>query len=191
MSPNSNWVNDVRFGYNRYNLADGNAECLGGLFVGKRWPAELYGAGFHFRGESSVSVLRIPGREFQRANRAFPVWARWRCSSAIRACSKIPTRHTTTFPIRVAVTNSSSGLSSITAGSGDWRSRFSRRRSQYLTVVASCQRRIRHTCSGSTDLQDFLAGNIGNGNQILVNPQQEIQSSASTAKRFILRMISG
>ncbi len=28
-TPNSNWVNEVRFGYNRYRLADGNAECLG------------------------------------------------------------------------------------------------------------------------------------------------------------------
>ena len=27
-TPNSNWVNEVRFGYNRYRLADGNAECL-------------------------------------------------------------------------------------------------------------------------------------------------------------------
>jgi transposase len=30
--PNSNWVNDVRFGHNRYNLADGNAECVGGNY---------------------------------------------------------------------------------------------------------------------------------------------------------------
>ena len=30
--PNSNWVNDVRFGYNRYDLKDGNAECVGGDF---------------------------------------------------------------------------------------------------------------------------------------------------------------
>jgi hypothetical protein len=30
--PNSNWVNDVRFGYNRYNLVDGNAECVGGNY---------------------------------------------------------------------------------------------------------------------------------------------------------------
>ena len=28
----------------------------------------------------------------------------------------------------------------------------------------------------TSDLQDFLAGNIGNGNQILVNPQQELTS---------------
>ena len=28
-TPNSSWVNDVRFGYNRYNLEDGNAECWG------------------------------------------------------------------------------------------------------------------------------------------------------------------
>ena len=60
-APNSNWVNDVRFGYNRYNLADGNAECGGGNYSQETSASRIIRSLVSFPGR----ILRLRSADFR------------------------------------------------------------------------------------------------------------------------------
>ncbi len=168
-TPNSNWVNDVRFGYNRYNLGDGNADCgknyasLFGFVSGANPPPPLCGfpiVNFSTSGYPSLgaSAFLADQKVFQYTYTAYDNVAWTHGSHNMKFGFEF---HHTRFhglgaPGNIAGTLSYFGGIAF-AGS--------------TTCVPGTASLTTGKCS-STDLQDFLAGDITNG-QLLVNPQQE------------------
>ena len=155
--PNSNWVNDVRFGYNRYNLADGNAECLGnvgqpdyaalGLISGANPPSPFCGS----------PVVNFTTTGYPSFGAAFFLNDQGVFQYTYTAYDNV----------------------SYTHGSHNFKFGFEFHHSRFrgigapgfLTGVLNFNGG--NAFPGSTDLQDFLTGKLGTGNQILVNPRQE------------------
>lgn len=156
-TPSSNWVNEVRFGYNRYRLADGNAECLGN--VGQP----------DFKALGFVSGANPPSPFC-----GFPV---------VNFTSSSLTSFGAAFQLNdqgvFQYTYTAYDNASYTHGKHNFRFGFEFHHSRFrgigapgfLTGVVNFNGGV--ASPTSTDLQDFLAGAIGQGNQILVNPQEE------------------
>ena len=156
-TPNSSWVNEVRFGYNRYRLADGNAECLSnvgqpdfkalGFISGANPPSPF--CGFPVVNFTSSSLTSL-GAAFQLNDQGV-------------------FQYTYTAYDNVSYTH---GKHNFRFGFEFHHSRFRGIGAPgFLTGVLNFNGGV--ASPTSTDLQDFLAGAIGAGNQILVNPQQE------------------
>jgi Carboxypeptidase regulatory-like domain len=173
-TPNSNWVNDVRFGYNRYNLGDGNAEC--GANVGQPDYAAL---GFVSGQNPPAPLCGFPVVNFSTSS--FPSLG----SAFFLADQQV-----------FQNTYSASDNVSYTHGSHNMKFGFEFHHTYFhgLGAPGNIAGTLNYfgglafspsgdpTCSlpgdaglCSTDLQDFLAGDITNG-QVLVNPQQEDSS---------------
>ena len=168
-TPSSNWVNDVRFGYNRYNLGDGNAECDAnagqpnyaslGFISGANPPAPLCGfpvvnftsSGFPGLG---AALFLSDQKVFQQTYTAYDTVAWTHGSHNIKFGFEF---HHSYFHGLGAPGNIAGTLNYFSTPNPS---------------VAGA------TCPGAnciTDLQNFFAGNITNG-QLLVNPQQEDSS---------------
>ena len=175
--PNSNWVNDVRFGYNRYNLADGNAECAGGNFSTGNVGQPNYAAlGFISGANPPSPFCGFPAVNFTASG--YPSFG----ALSFFISDQGVFQYTYTAYDNVSYTH----------GKHNFRFGFEFHHSRFRGIGAPgfldgvlnfnggqrFQLRRRPLCANravcSSDLQDFLAGDIGNGNQILVNPQQEI-----------------
>jgi len=173
-TPSSNWVNDVRFGYNRYNLADGNAEC--GANVGQPNYSAL---GFISGTNPPAPFCGFPVVNFTQSSLAS-------MGAAFQLNDQGVFQYTYTAYDNVSFTH---GSHNMKFGFEFHHSRFRGIGAPgYLTGVlnfdggntftgsTTCLPGTADPVTGlcsSTDLQDFLAGKIGGGNQLLVNPQQE------------------
>ena len=178
-TPNTNWVNDVRFGYNRYNLEDGNTECIKqagqpnysglGFISGANPPSPFCGfPTVNFNGAAGYTGFGAnpspPGLNDQGVFQY-------------------------TYTIEDAV--------SYTRGKHDFKFGFEFHHSKFkgvgapgaLTGVLNYNDGIAPgqlgtaPCAACTDLQNFLAGNIASG-QILANPQQEDSSLGFNREAF-------
>lgn len=168
-TPNSNWVNDVRFGYNRYNLEDGNAECSGnGNFSSGNVGQPNYTAlGFISGSTAPAPFCGFPSVSFNGAAGYAPFGA----GSGLANQGVFQYTYT-------AYDNAS-----YTHGSHNFRFGFEFHHSRMRGVGApgglTGTLNYNDTPCGATgtctDLQNFLAGNLDSG-QILVNPQQEDSS---------------
>jgi hypothetical protein len=166
--PNSNWVNDVRFGYNRYNLADANAECSGsGNYSSGNVGQPNYKAlGFISGANPPGPFCGFPAVNFTQSG--YPSWG----ALSFFISDQGVFQYTYT-----AYDNAS-----YTHGKHNFRFGFEYHHSRFrgigapgfLDGVLNFNGGV--AFPGSTDLQDFLAGALGANNQILVNPQQELSS---------------
>jgi hypothetical protein len=160
--PNSNWVNDVRFGYNRYNLADGNAECAGN--VGQ---PDYKALGFISGANPPSPFCGFPAVNFRGPAGLFS----WGALSFFISDQGV-----------FQATYTAYDNISYTHGSHNFKFGFEFHHSRfrgigapgYLDGVLNFDGG--NAFAGSTALQDFLAGKLGKGNKILVNPQQELTS---------------
>jgi Carboxypeptidase regulatory-like domain len=171
-TPSSNWVNDVRFGYNRYNLADGNAECGGN--VGQ---PDYKALGFISGANPPSPFCGFPVTNFTQSG--YPSFG-----AGFFLNDQGVFQYTYTAYDNVSYTHGSHNLKfgfefhhSRFRGLGapgfldgvlnfDGGNAFGAPGCTVSPVPVPC----------STDLQDFLAGKLGAANQILVNPQQELTS---------------
>jgi hypothetical protein len=155
-TPSSNWVNDVRFGYNRYNLGDGNAEC--GANAGQPNYAAL---GFISGANPPPPLCGFPVVNFTTSS--FPS-----LGSAFFLADQGVFQKTYTAYDNVAWTH---GNHNVKFGFEFHHSYF-----KGLGAPGNIAGTLNYlgglSCATCTDLQDFLAGDITNG-QLLVNPQQE------------------
>jgi hypothetical protein len=165
--PNSNLVNDVRFGYNRYNLADGNAECVGGNFSTGNVGQPNYAAlGFVSGANPPSPFCGFPAVNFTASG--YPSFG----ALSFFISDQGVFQYTYTAYDNV----------SYTRGRHNFRFGFEFHHSKFRGIGAPgfldgvLNFDGGNAFAGSTDLQDFLAGAIGQGNQILVNPQQELTS---------------
>src|SRR5215472_1116945 len=178
-TPNSNWVNDARFGYNRYDLKDGNAEC---------GPGGNYSTGNV--GQPNYAALGL----VSGANPPVPF-------CGFPAVNFLASGYPSLGPLSFFIsdqgvfqyTYTAYDNVSYTHGSHNFKFGFEYHHSRFRGIGApgyldgvlnftggvaffdpanpSCLPAGDPLCS--TDLQDFLAGSISTG-AILVNPQQEI-----------------
>jgi Carboxypeptidase regulatory-like domain len=177
--PNSNWVNDARFGYNRYNLADGNAECAGGNFsTGNVGQPDYMALGFISGANPPSPFCGFPAVNFNQPRGAgYPSWG----ALSFFISDQGVFQATYTAYDNVSYTH---GKHNFKFGFEIHHSRFRGIGAPgYLDGVLNFDGAVAFsgpmgTCptptSCSTDLQDFLAGKLGANNQILVNPQQEL-----------------
>jgi hypothetical protein len=179
--PNSNWVNDVRFGYNRYNLADGNAECAGGNFsTGNVGQPDYKALGFISGANPPSPFCGFPAVNFnQRGGAGYPSWG----ALSFFISDQGVFQATYTAYDNVSYTH---GRHNFKFGFEFHHSRFRGIGAPgYLDGVLNFDGAVafhgpdpNQPCptptSCSTDLQDYLAGKLGANNQILVNPQQEL-----------------
>jgi hypothetical protein len=164
-TPNSNWVNDVRFGYNRYNLADGNAECTGGDFSSGNVGQPNYKAlGFISGANPPSPFCGFPAVNFNASG--YPSWG----ALSFFISDQGVFQYTYT-----AYDNAS-----YTHGKHNFKFGFEFHHSRFRGIGAPgfldgvLNFDGGNAFPGSTDLQDYLAGALGQNNQILVNPQQEL-----------------
>ncbi len=187
--PNSNWVNDVRFGYNRYNLADGNAECVGGNYsTGNVGQPDYKTLGFVSGANPPSPFCGFPAVNFNQSG--YPSWG----ALSFFISDQGVFQATSTIYDNVSYTH---GKHNLKFGFEFHHSRFRGIGAPgYLDGVLNfngggafatnpvgdpnCTNRA--DCS--TDLQDFLAGKLGGGNQILVNPQQELTTLGFNREAF-------
>jgi hypothetical protein len=167
-TPNSNWVNDVRFGYNRYNLGDGNAECgaNGNFSSGNAGQPNYTALGF-ISGQNTPSplcgfpVVNFTTSGFPSLGAAFFLSDQGVFQTTYTAYDNVGWTH---------------GNHNIKFGFEFHHSYF-----HGLGAPGNIAGTLNYlggiSCATCTDLQDFLAGNITNG-QVLVNPQQEDSSVA-------------
>jgi hypothetical protein len=173
-TPSSNWVNDLRFGYNRYNLADGNAECYGnigqpnyaalGFVSGANPPSPFCGFPVVNFTQSSLASM---GAAFQLNDQGVFQYT----YSAVDNVSFTHGSHNMKFGFEfhhtrfrgIGAPGYLTGVLNFDGGNAFANSTIC------LPGTADPNT---GKCS-SSDLQDFLAGAIGQGNQLLVNPQQE------------------
>jgi hypothetical protein len=179
--PNSNWVNDVRFGYNRYNLADGNAECAGGNFsTGNVGQPDYKALGFISGANPPSPFCGFPAVNFNQPRGAgYPSWG----ALSFFISDQGVFQATSTAYDNVSYTH---GRHNFKFGFEFHHSRFRGIGAPgYLDGVLNFDGAVAFSgpmgkcptpSSCSTDLQDYLAGKLGAGNQILVNPQQELTS---------------
>jgi hypothetical protein len=176
-APNSNWVNDVRFGYNRYNLADGNAECVGGNYSsGNVGQPDYKALGFVSGANPPSPFCGFPAVNFN-GSAGYPSWG------ALSFFISDQGVFQSTYTVYDNV--------SYTHGSHNFKFGFEFHHSRFRGIGApgyldgvlnfdgaqafhDLARKCPTPTSCSTDLQDFLAGALGANNQILVNPQQEL-----------------
>jgi hypothetical protein len=177
-APNSHWVNDVRFGYNRYNLADGNAECAGGNFsTGNVGQPDYKALGFISGANPPSPFCGFPAVNFNSSG--YPSWG----ALSFFISDQGVFQYTYTAYDNVSYTH---GRHNFKFGFEFHHSRFRGIGAPgYLDGVlnfdgANAFSDPAKLCptptSCSTDLQDYLAGALGDNNQILVNPQQELTS---------------
>jgi carboxypeptidase family protein/TonB-dependent receptor-like protein len=175
--PNSNWVNDVRFGYNRYNLADGNAECVGGNFsTGNVGQPDYKALGFVSGANPPSPFCGFPAVNFNGS----AGYAPWGALSFFISDQGVFQATYTAYD-NVSYTH---GRHNFKFGFEIHHSRFRGIGAPgYLDGVLNFDgvnafsdplQLCPTPTSCSTDLQDYLAGALGSGNQILVNPQQEL-----------------
>jgi hypothetical protein len=172
--PNSNWVNDVRFGYNRYNLADGNAECVGN--VGQ---PDYKALGFISGANPPSPFCGFPAVNFNQSG--YPSWGALSfyisdqgvfqsTYTAYDNVSYIHGKHNFKFGFEfhhsrfrgIGAPGYLDGVLNFNGGGA------------FSNPIVDPRCTNRADCS--SDLQDFLAGKLAGGNQILVNPQQELTS---------------
>src|ERR1700730_12727267 len=182
--PNSNWVNDVRFGYNRYNLADGNAECVGGNYsTGNVGQPDYKALGFISGANPPSPFCGFPAVNFNQSG--YPSWG------ALSFFISDQGVFQATFTAYDNV--------SYTHGKHNFKFGFEFHHSRFRGIGApgyldgvlnfdvgnafgACSPTSASVCPfggtfpASTDLQDYLRGALGANNQILVNPQQELTS---------------
>jgi hypothetical protein len=163
--PNSNWVNDVRFGYNRYNLADGNAECAGGNYsTGNVGQPDYKTLGFISGANPPSPFCGFPAVNFNLSG--YPSWG----ALSFFISDQGVFQATYTAYDNVSYTH---GRHNFKFGFEIHHSRFRGIGAPgFLDGVLNFDGG--NAFAGSTDLQDFLAGKLGANNQILVNPQQEL-----------------
>ena len=163
-TPKSNWVNDLRFGYNRYNLADGNAECGGGNYSSGNVGQPNYAAlGFISGANPPAPFCGFPAVNFTQSG--FPSFG----ALSLFISDQGVFQYTYTAYDNVSYTH---GKHVFKFGFEFHHSRFRGIGAPgFLDGVLNFNGG--NAFSGSTDLQDFLAGAIGQGNQILVNSRQE------------------
>jgi hypothetical protein len=166
-TPNSNWVNDVRFGYNRYNLEDGNAECVNGNYsTGNVGQPNYASLGFISGATPPSPFCGFPAVNFTQSG--YPSFG----ALSFFISDQGVFQYTYTAYDNVSYTH---GSHNFKFGFEFHHSRFRGIGAPgYLDGVLNFDGG--NAFAGSTDLQDFLAGAIGAGNQILVNPQQELTS---------------
>ncbi len=182
-APNSNWVNDVRFGYNRYNLADGNAECAGGNYsTGNAGQPNYTALGFISGANPPSPFCGFPAVNFN-GPATYPSWG----ALSFFISDQGVFQATSTIYDNVSYTH---GKHNFKFGFEFHHSRFRGIGAPgYLDGVLNfdggnefgpCGHPGALTACpfggqfpGSTDLQDYLGGALGANNQILVNPQQE------------------
>jgi len=164
-APNSNWVNDVRFGYNRYNLADGNAECVNGNYsTGNVGQPDYKSLGFVSGANPPSPFCGFPAVNFNSSG--YPSWG----ALSFFISDQGVFQATYTAYDNVSYTH---GKHNLKFGFEFHHSRFRGIGAPgYLDGVLNFDGG--NAFAGSTDLQDFLAGKLGANNQILVNPQQEL-----------------
>jgi hypothetical protein len=168
--PNSNWVNDARFGYNRYNLADGNAECAGGNYsTGNVGQPDYKALGFISGANPPSPFCGFPAVNFNQPGGAgYPSWG----ALSFFISDQGVFQATSTAYDNVSYTH---GKHNFKFGFEFHHSRFRGIGAPgYLDGVLNFDGG--NAFGGSTDLQDYLAGALGQNNQILVNPQQELTS---------------
>ena len=178
--PNSNWVNEVRFGYNRYDLKDGNAECVGGNFsTGNVGQPNYTALGFVSGANPPSPFCGFPAVNFTQSG--FPSFG----ALSFFISDQGVFQYTYTAYDNVSYTH----------GKHNFRFGFELHHSRFRGIgapgfldgvlnfngnsafsVPACFGPTPPLNACSTDLQDFLAGALGDGNQILVNPQQELTS---------------
>jgi hypothetical protein len=173
--PNSNWVNDVRFGYNRYNLADGNAECSGGNYSSGNVGQPNYKAlGFISGANPPAPFCGFPAVNFTSSG--YPSFG----ALSFFISDQGVFQYTYTAYDNVSYTH---GKHNFKFGFEFHHSRFRGIGAPgYLDGVLNFDGG--NAFAGSTDLQDFLAGALGAANQILVNPQQELTSLGFNREAF-------
>lgn len=170
-TPNSNWVNDVRFGYNRYNLEDGNADCginsgqpdyaALGFISGANPPPPL--CGFPIVNFTSSGYPSLGASAFLADQLVFQ-----NTYTAYDNVSYTHGTHNMKFGFEVHHTHFQGlGAPGNIAGTLTY---FNNPSSNPNLGGAVCPTGAGLNCV--TDLQNFFAGNINNG-QLLVNPQQE------------------
>ena len=187
-TPNSNWVNDVRFGYNRYNLADGNAECNNGNYSTGNVGQPNYAAlGFVSGATPPSPFCGFPAVNFNQSG--YPSWG----ALSFFISDQGVFQATSTIYDNVSYTHGSHNLK---FGFEFHHSRFRGIGAPgYLDGVlnfngggAFSNPVVDPQCTNhadcSSDLQDYLAGKLGDGNQILVNPQQELTSLGFNREAF-------
>ncbi len=166
-TPSSDWVNDVRFGYNRYNLADGNAECSGGNFSSGNVGQPNYKAlGFISGANPPSPFCGFPVTNFTESG--YPSFG-----AGFFLNDQGVFQYTYTAYDNVSYTH---GSHNFKFGFEFHHSRF-----QGLGAPGFLDGVLNFDGNNAfpgtrTDLQDFLAGKLGAANQILVNPQQELTS---------------
>jgi hypothetical protein len=184
--PNSNWVNDIRFGYNRYNLADGNAECAGGNYsTGNVGQPDYKALGFISGANPPSPFCGFPAVNFNQPGGAgYPSWG----ALSFFISDQGVFQATYTAYDNVSYTH---GKHNFKFGFEFHHSRFRGIGAPgYLDGVLNFDGGNAFTPCGhgapelacpfggmfpaSTDLQDYLRGALGANNQILVNPQQEL-----------------
>ncbi len=175
-TPNSNWVNDVRFGYNRYNLGDGNAECSGnGAFSSGNAGQPNYTAlGFISGANTPAPLCGFPVVNFSTS--AFPS-----LGSAFFLADQGVFQSTYTAYDNAAWTH---GSHNIKFGF-EFHHSFFHGLGAPGNIAGTLNYFVGGPCTPNpcTDLQNFLAGNITNG-QLLVNPQQEDSSVGFNREAF-------
>ena len=174
-APNSNWVNDVRFGYNRYNLADGNAECSNGNYsTGNVGQPNYAGLGFVSGANPPSPFCGFPAVNFNQSG--YPSWG----ALSFFISDQGVFQATSTIYDNVSYTH---GKHNFKFGFEFHHSRFRGIGAPgYLDGVLNFDGG--NAFAGSTDLQDFLAGKLGANNQILVNPQQELTTLGFNREAF-------
>jgi hypothetical protein len=165
-TPSSNWVNDLRFGYNRYNLEDGNAECVGGDYsTGNVGQPNYKALGFISGANPPSPFCGFPVTNFTSSS--YPSFG-----AGFFLNNQGVFQYTYTAYDNVSHTH----------GSHNFKFGFEFHHSRFRGIGAPgfldgvLNFDGANAFPGSTDLQDFLAGALGGGNQILVNPQQELTS---------------
>ena len=167
-TPSSNWVNDARFGYNRYNLEDGNTECI------KQAGQPNYAAlGFISGANPPSPFCGFPTVNFNGAAGYAPFGAN---PSPPGLNDQGVFQYTNTIDDDVSYTH---GKHNFKFGFEFHHSRFRGVGApggltgvlNYNDGISPGQLNIA-PCAACSDLQNFLAGNIALG-QILANPQQE------------------
>jgi Carboxypeptidase regulatory-like domain len=186
-TPNSNWVNDLRFGYNRYNLEDGNAECSGGNYSSGNVGQPNYAAlGFISGANPPAPFCGFPAVNFTASS--YPSFG----ALSLFISDQGVFQYTYTIYDNASYTH----------GSHNFKFGFEYHHSRFRGIGApgfldgvlnfnggnafgACGGGGEPACPAgaapgenpaSTDLQDFLNGAIGQGNQILVNPNKELSS---------------
>jgi len=195
---NSNWVNDVRFGYNRYNLADGNAECAGGNFsTGNVGQPDYKALGFISGANPPSPFCGFPAVNFNSSGN--PSWVALSFFISDRRVPGYLHGIRQRFLYAWQAQFQSSASSSITAGSGglaapgylDGVLNFDGANAFGHVIPLVYRVSICGMFPASTDLQDYLGGALGANNLILVNPQQELTSLGFNGKPSIFQTISG